>query len=361
MADASAATGSDRVLHLCMLLMLVMGTINMVLLKYQHLQKVPMYPGGAPVPFDQPLLQAFLMMVGEALCMPFSYCRAAEVPAEKKAPSWVFLVPCLCDLTATTLVCAGLAYIAMSVAQMCRGTVVIFVCVMSVVFLRRRQLSYHLFGVGLVTLGIMIVSGSAYYGHSQTGDSGVSSYQLGMGIFLCIFAQIFQAGMFVYEEKIMKQYTVMPLEVVGKEGLWGICVSLALLLLLNLLGAHNTQGALHQIFSSRLLLSTLIASMLAVALFNFAGATVTQRSSATARTTIKISSTICIWMVELAAGWNTFSFAQFSGFCLVAGGTLLYNRILVVPFLDVAEEQGFAAAKLGRSSFSSEAKAVNEA
>ena len=67
--------------------------------------------------------------------------------------------------------------------------------------------------------------------------------------------------------------------------------------------------------------------------FNFAGATVTQRSSAVARSTIKISSTILIWVVELAMGWNSFSFMQLAGFILVALGTLLYNRIITLPWL----------------------------
>merc|ERR1719231_1333687 len=118
------------------------------------------------------------------------------------------------------------------------------------------------------------------------------------------------------------------------EGLYGVFVSAAILVCLQSFGHADTLGALHQIKSSPMLLWSVIGSMLAVALFNFAGATVTQKSSAVARTTIKISSTITIWMAELAFGWNTFSMLQLGGFVFVATGTIIYNGIVVVPFLE---------------------------
>jgi drug/metabolite transporter (DMT)-like permease len=321
----------------------------MVMLKFQHMQHVPMYPGGPPMPFDQPVMQALFMMVGETLCLPvwlWSRQKAADNSASSsdddsrpKGPVWVFIVPCCCDLVATALVCAGLAYIAVSIAQICRGTIVVFVCGLSAIFLGRRQLRFHLVGVACVTFGILVVAFSAFRDKGLTSsDATKPGNQLGTGILLCIFAQIFQASMFVYEEKIMKQYVVQPLQVVAMEGLWGVSISVAVLSALTGLGVVDTRGAIHQIQNSTTLFYSTIGSMVAVALFNFAGATVTQRSSATARTTIKISSTICIWIVELAAGWNKFSFGQLVGFVFVALGTLLYNRIIVLPILESPDE-----------------------
>merc|ERR1719171_2511981 len=121
------------------------------------------------------------------------------------------------------------------------------------------------------------------------------------------------------------------------EGLFGIIISTILLMVLQPFGHADTPGAWHQIKSSRILLASVIGSMLAVALFNFAGATVTQKAGAVARTTIKISSTITIWMTELAFGWNTFSYLQLVGFFFVAAGTVIYNNIVKVPFLEEPE------------------------
>jgi len=143
----------------------------------------------------------------------------------------------------------------------------------------------------------------------------------------------------------MSQYIVMPLQVVGMEGLCGVFISAALLSTLQFIGYADTPGAFHQIQSNSTLLLSVLGSMLAVAVFNFAGATVTQKSSSVARTTIKISCTITIWIGELFFGWNTFSLLQFGGFVFVALGTILYNRLLVIPGLDSYEETALLAQK----------------
>mmetsp|Transcript_45452 Transcript_45452/g.120063 ORF Transcript_45452/g.120063 Transcript_45452/m.120063 type:complete len:295 (-) Transcript_45452:78-962(-) len=276
-------------------------------------------------------------MVGEFACLIVYLLTRTPDDAEisRQAPKWIFLVPCCCDLVATALLCMGLNFVAVSVAQMCRGTVIIFTCAMSFVFLRRTQQPHQVTGVGLVVVGILVVSAAAL---RQGGGDGAAmdstTSKLLMGISLCIFAQAFQAGMFVYEEMIMKQYTLVPLQVVGMEGLYGVFISALILACLQPFGHANAPGAWHQVQSSPKLLMSVIGSMAAVALFNFAGATVTQKSSAVARTTIKISSTITIWMAELAFGWNTFNLLQLAGFVFVAFGTAIYNGIVVLPGLE---------------------------
>jgi len=351
-AMAAALGGQPYGLYSFMLLMLVAGTVNMVLLKFQHLQLVPMRPGGPAMPFDHPWLQAGLMMVGECLCLPvYLLTRTQEdAMASCKIPKWVFLVPCCFDLVATALLCMGLALIAVSVAQMCRGTVVIFACALSVAFLGRRLQNYHLIGVALVLAGVVLVSASALWSTSSMSFASAPT-SMATGISLCVCAQLFQASMFVYEERIMSQYpAAQPLQVVGTEGIFGVAISAMILSILYALGRADTPGALHQIASSPRLLAAIISSVLAVAFFNFAGATVTQKSSAIARTTIKISSTISIWAVELALGWNTFRTLQLLGFVLVAVGTLTYNRIVVAPFLEPSGEEKAVLARKGQDS-----------
>lgn len=321
-------------LYLFMLLMLVTGALNALLMKHQHMQQSPMTAGGEPEHFSHPFLQASFMMVGECLCLLVYLATRdrAEVEASSAVPKWIFLVPCCCDWLATALICMGYALIAVSVAQMCRGAVVIFTCLLSVVFLGRRQHGFHMLGVAMVVLGITLVSMSALM------SGGAQSSGVLLGIALCVFAQIFQASMYVYEEKIMAQYAVQPLQVVGWEGAFGMVIGAAVLTVLYPMGYANTPGAFHQMSVNRVLTLSVTASVFAVAVFNFAGATVTKRSSAVARSTIKISSTIIIWMVELYMGWNTFSYLQFLGFIFVACGTLVYNKIIAVPFLTPDEE-----------------------
>merc|ERR550514_746275 len=144
--------------------------------------------------------------------------------------------------------------------------------------------------------------------------------------------------MIVYEEKIMHGYTIQPLQVVGMEGLFGIGIGIIILSVANGTGFESTPMALYQMSSSMLLLSAIVLSIFSIAIFNYSGVTVTQQASATARSTIDVSRTILIWAVELALGWNSFSWLQLAGFVLVALGTMIYNRLIVMPYLDPAPE-----------------------
>lgn len=50
-----------------------------------------------------------------------------------------------------------------------------------------------------------------------------------MGIIMLIVAQFFSGGLFIVEEKLLGDYYLDPLKVVGLEGLWG-CIIWAVLL-----------------------------------------------------------------------------------------------------------------------------------
>lgn len=324
-----------------MLLMLVSGACNTLLMKFMVMQKVPLGPGQPSSGFEHPYFQTLLMMFGEFLCLIAYYCtsRHKDRIQGEIAPKYVFGVACAFDWTATTLVNMAYIFIAASVVQMTRGAIVIFTCLFSVVFLGRRQYAYHIAGVFLVFLGITLVSLSTFMnpaaGHVL--HSAVSNKMF--GISLCIGAQVFQATMLVYEEKIMSRYSVPPLMVVGMEGTFGIIFGSLLLFALNFFHVESTPAAIYQMGHSTPLLIAVIGSIFSIALFNFSGVTVTQQASAVARSTVDVSRTIIIWAFELAMGWNSFNSLQLVGFVVVAIGTMLYNRLIVVQMLEPSPEE----------------------
>jgi len=326
-----------------MFLMLISGALNTLLMKFMVVQKVPTGFNLPAEGFDHPYFQTLLMMIGEFLCLVAYYLSTSKDDLAKAAsiPNQIFMVACSFDWTATTLVNMAYIFIAASVVQMTRGAIVIFTCLLSVAFLGRRQHGYHIFGVALVALGITLVSLSTFINPSEetsTSTPSTSAASKLFGISLCIVAQVFQAAMLVYEEKIMSQYTVPPLRVVGMEGLFGILFGVILLTGLNAFNVESTPVALYQLQSSTPLLLAVIGSILSIAIFNFSGVTVTQQASAVARSTIDVSRTILIWAVELAVGWNTFNMLQLVGFVIVAAGTLVYNRLVVISMLEPSEE-----------------------
>jgi len=329
-----------------MMVMLISGSANTLLMKFMTIQHVPTSAGGVATGFEHPFFQSLLMMVGEFLCLLVYLCHRNKESDTifSSMPKGIFLIACLFDWTATTLVNMAYGLIAASVVQMTRGAVVIFTCLLSVVFLRRRQYRYHLAGVTLVFIGITLVSLSTFFNpaNAHTTSPGSNSGKL-LGIGLCIGAQVFQASMLVYEESIMSKYTVAPMLVVGMEGTFGIGVGVLLLSVLNPMGIENTPHAFYQMGHSMPLLMAVIASIFSIAFFNFSGVTVTQQASAVARSTIDVSRTILIWIFELALGWNSFNFLQLAGFVVLAIGCALYNRLLVLSFLEPSELEETAA------------------
>merc|ERR1719345_416264 len=103
---------------------------------------------------------------------------------------------------------------------------------------------------------------------------------------------------------------------------------------------ENTPAAFYQMTHSTPLMIACVASVFSIAFFNYAGVTVTQKASAVARSTIDCSRTIIIWAVELMVGWNVFSWLQLAGFVVLAIGTMLYNRIIIVTAFDPLPESG---------------------
>lgn len=323
--------------------MLITGTANTILMKFMCTKQVPTGPHQPATGFDHPFFQTVLMMIGELLCLGVFYLSrsapAKQAKEDKSVPAWVFLVPCACDWSATTLVNASYMFLAASVVQMTRGAIVIFTCAFSMIFLGRRQEKYHFVGVGLVFLGLTVVSLSALHKGGPVVLGSNSNVLLGLAF--TIGAQIFQASMLVYEEKVMKNadYHVEPMQMVGMEGFWGCIIGVVLLAGLNYTGIEDSRGAFYQMTNSMPLAVACIGSIFSIAFFNWSGVTVTQKASATARSTIDSSRTILIWVVELALQWNKFNPEQMLGFVFLAAGTMIYNQIIVLPGMKDKEKQ----------------------
>jgi drug/metabolite transporter (DMT)-like permease len=137
----------------------------------------------------------------------------------------------------------GLILTPVSIYQMSRGALVLWVGILSVIFLRRRLFLYQWASLVIVMLGVCIVglSGSLVKKDQEIvvpGDGGGSQFGLraiverasddparvAFGVLLILFAQIFTAIQYVsrppaqigtdlqvVEEKIMSRYKVEPL------------------------------------------------------------------------------------------------------------------------------------------------------
>jgi drug/metabolite transporter (DMT)-like permease len=328
--------------------MLVTGTINTILTKYQDLTCVQFCDTDNPVYFQQPIWQSLNMFLGEFCCLLvysiYHALKKKDVLEEEivendetsrlleedtivRHPSilenFLFIFPTLCDLTSSTLMNIGLLFISASVYQMLRGSMVLFTGIFSMVFLRRKV---KWTGLLIVFFGIFIVGTS-----SVLEKSGKVSF---VGIVFVMLAQIFSALQYVIEERIMTSYKFPALLAVGLEGLFGtviISIGLPILLTKNIDSQFmNIKDGFYQIISHPEIYWSAIAIIFSISLFNWFGLLITKKISSTSRATVDIMRTVFIWLVSLYLEWEAFQILQVVGFIIMIYGIFVFNNLISI-------------------------------
>jgi hypothetical protein len=258
---------------------------------------------------------------------------------------FAFAIPALFDTLASTLMFLGLVLSAPSIYLMMRGTVIIVVAVYSVVFLKRKLFKHQYVGVSLVLFGMTCVGVSSVFAQSSSASNPF------LGIILIISGQLFAGGVFVVEEKLLGDMEIHPLQVVGIEGVAGMCYYIILLPIFYVIpceadgicsGGHieDTPAAIEEIGSSVLNMFLWLGFIISICFFNFTGVTTTKLTTSLARSTVDTVRTLFVWGISLALGWeqlSPFTALEFFGFILLVIGTLIYNQIIVLKFWGLKE------------------------
>ena len=143
---------------------------------------------------------------------------ASEVKLKTNINPALLAIPAAFDFCGSTLMFIALTQVAASVYQMLRGAVVLFVAAGAMIFLKRRQYIHHYASLITITFGIVLVGIASVVYPSGGADSSTSV----LGIVLLLISQLFAAGLFIVEEKLLGNYYLDPLKIVGLEGMWGI-------------------------------------------------------------------------------------------------------------------------------------------
>lgn len=326
--------------------LIITGCLNSVFTKYQDNQYV-----SPDRKFEQPVLQTLQMFIGESAAFIFlgiinlqakrsDYSPISDLqhPALPTSKTYVLAIPAICDILGTTLMNLGLVYTPVSIYQMTRGALILFVALFSIIFLKHTISRIEWLALFSVVLGITIVglSGSSNSGASESDVAPALNPRLLLGISMILLAQVFTATQFVVEEHVIKKWYVEPLKMVGWEGVFGGSITLIGMTVLYLIIGYNTGGpfdmknSFQELFSSEKIIYSSFAIMISIGLFNFIGITLTSKLSATARSTIDTCRTMLVWLVSLYLGWESFVFLQFIGFIFLVVGTLVFNGALKV-------------------------------
>jgi len=297
--------------------------------------------------------------------------RAA--PAKKEMAVWkqycIVCTPALCDMCATAMMNVGLLWIAASVWQMLRGSMVIFSALFSKFFLKRELHASHWTGVCIVAFALVVVALAALNSpdlpkvgsddDSSSSRKNATTGQVALGCALVVIAQIIQASQIVVEEYLLKEIVLHPVLVVGLEGMWGTISCSILLCFTSYIpedyGGEKTLETLYMFFHNGKILGFGLLYASVILCYNLFGMFVTQYTSAVLRTILEGLRCACIWVTNLfiyyvvfgkntdqfGEMWSDWSYLQFCGFLFLLLGMFVYNGIVRVEGLYYIDRDPF--------------------
>jgi len=202
---------------------------------------------------------------------------------------------------------------------------------------------------------VLIVGGVFVVGYvsmtsPKAGDVAETNGSEAVGILLILIAQCFAGAQFITEEKILGNYYLDPLYIVGCEGMWGLCFYILMLPIMQLIKCggvdakglgvlcnynylENSAFAFYQMSINGDIIIYMVSFTLCIALFNGCGVACTKYASSAQRSTIDTSRTLTIWIFSCLIFHEPFMPLEIPGFIMLVAGTLLYNEIVVIPYL----------------------------
>ena len=336
---------------LCFLLALTMGTFSTLSSKVMYGMSSVDSEGHLKL-FQKPLMQTFLMFLAMVIALPIHYVMEAYKRSNDKSIKktqvpmktyFILCLPAITDLTATALCMVGLLYVSVSVYQLVRCTVIIFVAILKYFVLRYDLKPYQWIGVFVNALAIVLVSGSAFFDPATKDIS-----QVAIGIAILLLGCMIMSMQFVLEETVMSNADngAPPLVVVGMEGLWGTLIMLFIVFPLAHALPGNDYGSLENVWDSLTMISNSSALqamtvfyVLSITGFNVSAIFVTFLMDSVWRSILANFRPVAVWGADLGLyyfvtahsfgeAWTNWSWLQLGGMFLLFFGTATYNATI---------------------------------
>jgi drug/metabolite transporter (DMT)-like permease len=250
-------------------------------------------------------------------------------------------------MTASTLNGVGLVWVAASVNQMMRGSMIFFTGIFTVLILKRSLKWAQWGGILIVMLGLVLVGLVGFFrGGSGTGATAVQAL-VGAGLILA--GSALNSLQNVCEEKLLKGLATEeadPMEVVGWEGVFGTLVTAFVMLpIVQAIPFHDpgdcgrvedTLDTLTMLWNDPVILAAILGYSVALAFMNGYSQILSKYMSAVIRMLVNTCRTVLVWSVDLtwfykipggkAYGeqWDKYSLLELGGFVLLIVGTMTY-------------------------------------
>ncbi|KAE9044551.1 hypothetical protein PR003_g1957 [Phytophthora rubi] len=323
--------------------------------------------------FEKPIFQTWLMFLAMVFALPIHWAYHYHVERQwrrnrngmkyryriPRKMYFLLALPAAFDLLATFVANLGLLYITVSVFQLMKCTVIVFVALLKVFVLKDRLRSYMWIGIGLNMLAALMV-GVTSLADADSQDNNSANQHPGFGVFMVVLSCAIQAVQYVFEEKLMDEGdSAPPLVVVGMEGVWGLVLTtfvvypIAYLVPGNDLGSNERFDDAYQMLMNSSLAQVIVLIYLLVILgYNVFAVSVTYLLNSIWHAILDNFRPITVWgsdlllfylftQGEFGERWTIWSWLQLAGMLTLLMGTAVYNGTLRLPgfvYLEPLEE-----------------------
>lgn len=319
------------------------------------------------IPFQKPWFQGWAMFLGMSFLIfdtPLvRTCRCAPYKLGGTLRGWglfrAVAIPALCDLGATVLQNIAFLYLAPSVWQMFRGSILLFTALFAIFYRHKKLKAVDWTGVVVTIVGITIVGISSILkegdGSESTSNADTSMQVISM--ILIVIAQGLQAFQTIVEEELLHDVDATESEIVSMEGIWGLYFSTFMTMpLANIMPQSAGEGIFEQSLetfkmmgSSWTLTLLVIAYCVVIVGYNQSGMMVTSFSTAIHRNIYEALRSIAVWALSVIVYYiwpnsgageklELMSIVQLVGFSISMLGSFIYNRVIKLSFFDYGDE-----------------------
>mmetsp|Transcript_47212 Transcript_47212/g.60673 ORF Transcript_47212/g.60673 Transcript_47212/m.60673 type:complete len:421 (+) Transcript_47212:15-1277(+) len=306
---------------------------------------------GVEMKFQRPLMQTFLMFVAMTMALPIYYgylfFAGHQFPKVKRKMWFILAAPACTDMLGTMFMMIGLLYVSVSVYQLVRCLVIVYVALLRRFALKAPTENYQWAGVIMNATSVCIVSAAALFDPAQQ--------DVLLGISFINFGCFIMACQLTLEEYVMRdsdedEEGTPPLVVVGMEGFWGSFIMMTVIYPITYMMPGDDHGSYENFYESWCgllnnpdLLKCAIGYVVAITTYNVSAIFITQLLEAVWRSILENFRPIAVWGTDLAlfymvtngafgeAWLGDASWLQIFGLVMLLSGTATYNGSLKWP------------------------------
>ena len=250
---------------------------------------------------------------------------------------------------ATFVANLGLLYVTVSVFQLMKCTVIVFVAMLKVFGWNDRFHGYMWIGIGFNMLAALMVGATSLVDADTQANNAEHQHPV-FGVLMVVLSCAIQAVQYVFEEKLMDDGdSAPPLVVVGMEGVWGFLLTtfvvypVAYFVPGSDLGSNERFDDAYEMLRNSGLAQVIVMIYLLVILgYNVFAVSVTYLLNSIWHAILDNFRPITVWAADLmlfyfltqgqfGERWTIWSWLQLAGMTTLLLGTAVYNGTLRLP------------------------------